>query len=81
MKMDNGRRRQQRITDLIFLPLTSAFFVLGAGILGGAFFRDNTFLNGSRRLIIGLVLTIYGLVRSAMIVRRLVGGSGSKEDE
>jgi hypothetical protein len=69
--MDDFDKRRKLITDWVFLPLVIAFFVMGIGILAGVFFPDNVFLAGTRRTLVGLLLTGYGLWRSVMIFRRL----------
>jgi ABC-type molybdate transport system permease subunit len=72
MELEERKRRQWMITDLISLPLTLAFMVLGVGTLIGALFEGNQLLNGPWRLGIGLLFSVYGLIRSSMIVRRLM---------
>lgn len=74
---DNGLTQSQkihsRLIDWIFLPLPLAIAAIGVGILTGLAFKENFLLQGPLRLIIGLVMTIYGLARSAMILNRLRG--------
>ncbi len=65
------RKNAVRIGDWITLPLAAIFFLIGAGILAGVIFRDNNFLQGATRIGIGLALTVYGLARLTMIIRRL----------
>ena len=62
-----------RLIDWIFLPLPLAIAVIGFGILAGLFFKENLMLKGSMKVVIGLVLVVYGLGRSAMIINRLRG--------
>lgn len=71
--MDNkaDNRSASRISDWISLPLAVLFLILGIGVLTGLIYKNNALLQGSSRLAIGLLLSIYGLVRSIMISRRL----------
>lgn len=71
--MDNkaDNRSASRIGDWISLPLAVLFLILGVGVLTGLIYKNNALLQGSTRLAIGLLLSIYGLVRSIMISRRL----------
>jgi hypothetical protein len=71
-----GQRIQSRLLDWIFLPLPLAFLVIGLGILTGLLFSENLLLRGPMKWIIGLALTIYGLVRSAIILGKLRGKRG-----
>lgn len=68
------------VTDWLLLPLTLVFAVLGIGILAGLFFQDNAFLIGSRRIVIGALLTIYGLIRSIMLSRKLLRSKKGRYD-
>ncbi len=74
---DSGGLQDQKmhlkLIDWIFLPLPLAIAVIGFGILTGIFFRENLMLKGSMKVVIGLILLAYGLVRSAMIFNRLRG--------
>jgi hypothetical protein len=74
--LTQGQRIQSRLLDWIFLPLPLAFLVIGLGILTGLLFNENLLLQGPMKWIIGLALTIYGLVRSAMILGKLRGKRG-----
>jgi hypothetical protein len=61
----------QRMADWITLLLAAVFVILGAGILAGLILADRVFFQGNIRVIAGLVLAGYGLVRGGMIIRRL----------
>lgn len=74
--LTQGQRIQSRLLDWIFLPLPLAFLVIGLGILTGLLFNENLLLQGPMKWIIGLALTIYGLVRSAIILGKLRGKRG-----
>jgi hypothetical protein len=78
--MDAGRDRRilSRLVDWIFLPIPLAITVIGLGILAGLFFRENFLLQGPGKLIFGLALTIYGLIRSVMIINK---ARGKRENE
>jgi hypothetical protein len=71
--MDNkaDNRPATRIGDWVSLPLAVLFLILGIGVLTGLIYKNNALLQGSTRFAIGLLLSIYGLVRSIMISRRL----------
>jgi hypothetical protein len=66
-------RSPLKILDWIFLPLPLLFVILGIGILSGLIFKDNLLLQGPTRIILGLLLTVYGIVRLTLIGRRLFG--------
>jgi hypothetical protein len=61
----------QRFVDWITLFLAAVFVILGAGILTGLILADRIFLQGSMRILVGLVLAGYGVVRGGMTIRRL----------
>jgi hypothetical protein len=66
-----GQQLQSRLIDWIFLPLPLAIAVIGIGILTGLVFKDNLLLQGTMRIIAGLALITYGLIRTAMILSKL----------
>jgi hypothetical protein len=70
---DHVDQIRTRLIDWIFLPLPLAFVVLGVGILTGLLFKENVLLTGSLKIVFGLALLLYGLVRSSMIIRKLLG--------
>lgn len=61
----------QRAVDWITLSLATVFVILGIGILTGLILADRVFLQGNIRILAGLVLTGYGVIRGGMIIRRL----------
>ncbi len=61
----------QRILEWITLLLALIFFVLGAGILFGLFLSDRIFFQGGMRIVVGVVLMGYGIIRGGMILRRM----------
>lgn len=63
----------QRILDWITLSLAVVFVILGTGILTGLILGDRVFFQGNIRIIAGLILAGYGIVRGGMIIRRLKG--------
>jgi hypothetical protein len=73
-----GQQIHSRLVDWIFLPLPLAIAIIGMGILTGLFFKENLLLQGPIKLVVGLGLTIYGLIRSVMIIMRL---RGKREDQ
>ncbi len=76
--LDRNREIQNNIVNWIFLPLPLAILVVGLGILVGLIFKDNLMLQGPMRIIIGIALTAYGLIRSAMILKKLRGKRKNK---
>jgi hypothetical protein len=60
----------QRVVDWFTLFLAVIFVILGAGILAGLILADRVFFQGSIRVVAGLVLVGYGIVRGAMIIRK-----------
>lgn len=69
---------QARIMDWVFLPIPVALTVVGLGILSGLMFKNNLMLQGYWKVITGLSLCTYGLVRSIMISRRIWGRKKDK---
>ncbi len=76
--LSRGREIQNQLVNWIFLPLPLAILVVGLGILTGLIFKENLMLQGPMRLIIGFALTIYGSVRSVMILKKLRGKRQNK---
>ena len=80
--MDNRRNTgaPQKVLEWITLFLAMLFFVLGAGILTGLIPGGRIFIQGTTKIVIGLVLIGYGVVRGGMIFRRMKsrkkGGGG-----
>jgi hypothetical protein len=66
-----SQRIRSRLINWIFLPLPLAIMVIGLGIITGLVFNDNLLLQGPMKWIIGLALTLYGLLRSGMILNKL----------
>jgi hypothetical protein len=69
--LTQSQRLHSRLINWIFLPLPLAIMVMGMGILTGLVFNDNLLLQGPMKWIIGTALTLYGLIRSAMILNKL----------
>lgn len=61
----------QKVLEWITLLLAIIFFILGAGILSGLILRDHIFLQGAMKIVVGLVLIGYGIIRGGMIIRRM----------
>jgi hypothetical protein len=61
----------QKILVWITLGLAVVFIIIGIGVLSGAFFPGNIFLDDTMRMVLGFVLIGYGIVRIGMIGRRL----------
>lgn len=61
----------QRITDLVTLVFAVIFIAFGIGLLTRLIFPGGLFMGGSMRTILGSVVLGYGIVRIAMIGRRL----------
>lgn len=59
-----------RFYKAVALILACAFIVIGAGMLIGIILPDSYLLTGSRRLLFGGFILIYGLVRFYMLVLR-----------
>jgi hypothetical protein len=68
-----GQQIHSQLINWIFLPVPLAIAVIGLGILTGFFFKDNFLLQGPMKLIFGIALIIYGLVRSVMIINKIRG--------
>ncbi len=70
----------QRVLEWITLFLAMLFFILGAGVLSGLILGDHIFLQGTMKILVGLVLMGYGIIRASMILRRMKsrkkGGEG-----
>jgi hypothetical protein len=63
------------IHNWIFLAIAAVFLLLGIGILAGLILPDNSFLAGGIRILIGVVLTLYGLARGVMILSSMFPGN------
>lgn len=61
----------QKITDLATLLFAVVFIGFGIGLLTRLIFPGEIFMGGSMRAILGSVVLGYGVVRIAMIGRRL----------
>lgn len=61
----------QKILEWITLFLAMLFFILGAGILSGLILGDRIFFQGTMKILVGLVLIGYGIIRGSMILRRM----------
>lgn len=70
----------QKVLEWVTLILAMLFFVLGTGILTGLILGDRIFFQGTTKIVVGLVLMGYGVVRGGMIFRRMKsrkkGGGG-----
>ncbi len=69
--MENVGSRNKTM-EWITLALAVLFLVIGVCILAGLFFPDKIFHSGSLRIVMGLLLIVYGTFRGAMIIRRLL---------
>lgn len=71
--MDNLQNASaaQKILEWITLFLATLFFILGAGILSGLVLGDRIFFQGTMRIVVGLVLMGYGIIRGSMILGRM----------
>lgn len=63
---ETGRKIMQWIT----LAFAVVFLILGILVISGAFFPGINNLDDTRRLILGIVLIGYGIVRITMIGRK-----------
>lgn len=61
----------QKVLEWITLLLALIFFILGAGILSGLILSDHIFFQGAMRIVVGVVLMGYGIIRGGMIIRRM----------
>lgn len=61
----------QKVLEWVTLILAMLFFVLGAGILTGFVLGDRIIFQGTTKIVVGLVLMGYGVVRGGMIFRRM----------
>lgn len=61
----------QKVLEWITLILAISFFILGAGILTGFILGDRIFFQGTMKIVVGLVLMGYGVIRGGMIFRRM----------
>ena len=66
------------IMDWIFLPIPIVLMVVGLGILTGLMFKDSLMLQGSWKLVFGIILTAYGAFRCILLLRRI---SNRKKDK
>jgi hypothetical protein len=70
----------RKILEWVTLFLAMLFFILGAGILSGFILGDRIFFQGTMRIVVGLVLMGYGIIRGRMILGRMrwrgKGGEG-----
>ncbi len=79
---DNKDNPGSRFLDWLLLPLQAIFFILGIGIVTGLLFRESGFLEGTTRVVIGMVFIIYGGGRGYMILRKLrMNSKGAKTGE
>ncbi len=71
----------QKVLEWITLLLALVFFILGAGILSGLILRDHIFFQGAMKIVVGLVLMGYGIIRGGMIIKRMKSrGKGAKSE-
>jgi len=56
------------ISTWLVLAIAVIFLILGIGIISGLVLPNNSFLGGGTRLLIGSILTLYGLARGIMIL-------------
>ena len=61
----------QSVLEWITLLLALIFFILGAGILSGLILGDRIFFQGAMRIVVGVILIGYGIIRGGMILRRM----------
>lgn len=71
--MNDLQRRglTQRVVDWITLSMAIVFVILGVGVLSGLILGDRVFFQGGIRIVAGMVLAGYGIVRGGMVIRRL----------
>jgi NADH:ubiquinone oxidoreductase subunit H len=61
----------QRVLEYAGMVLALVFVVLGLGILSGLVLTESMFFGGGVRILVGVVLTGYGIIRGIMSYRRL----------
>ncbi len=80
--MDNLKHTgtPQKVLEWVTLILAMLFFILGAGIVSGLILGDRILFQGAMKILVGLVLMGYGVVRGGMIFKRMKsrkkGGGG-----
>ena len=62
------------------LLLSMVFIAIGAAMLSGSIFSEHAVFNQGIRIIVGLALTGYGIVRGVLIYRKIAWGRKGAED-
>lgn len=73
-----GKNNGQKIFGWITLIILAFFLIIGLGILFGQFLPDKIFRDNGMRVLLGLILVGYSLVRGAFVLMKL--RSLKKED-
>ena len=67
----NETGTMQKVSDWITMTFALVFIVFGIGILTRIFFPERLFMGGTLRIVFGVVVIAYGIIRILMIGNRL----------
>lgn len=82
MEMDvQSVKIANKAVELVGLVLSVIFFGFGIGLLTGLILPDAGMFSGWIRVVVGLVLVAYGIVRGVSSYGRLRGSGKGEEDE
>ena len=78
--MDTNKAIQKALSWLGML-LSLMFLATGLGMLTGLIFSEHVFFNQGIRIVVGLVLTGYGIARGVSIYRQLSAGRKGADND